>query len=241
MHTKFRRKIQFRNSEMYQDTAYKYRAHLHTAKFYLHGANPSLENGLDYIKQHNMIDQWFNCSMNSSALQPLEHGVIRYLGHTSPRLPALNFCRGIPQGVKSLHLRHHEICLDQTIHRSACHYGTNRTKNRDTCLSKIPSSSTPRRDPKLSLRKTAETHNEHSIQRRAETRHESRECSTTKSTSDRHPTTEPLTDCRARGGEAAAGARCVEWLRRQRSAAGADLYRRNPSKRGGPRNVIGRW
>jgi len=192
---------------MYQDTAYKYRAHLHTAKFYLHGANPSLENGLDYIKQHNMIDQWFNCSMNSSALQPLEHGVIRYLGHTSPRLPALNFCRGIPQGVKSLHLRHHEICLDQTIHRSACHYGTNRTKNRDTCLSKIPSSFTPRRDPKLSLRKTAETHNEHSIQRRAETRHESRECSTTKSTSDRHPhnrTTHRLPSPRWRGGRRSA-------------------------------------
>jgi len=55
------------------DTAYKYRAHLHTAKFYLHGANPSLENGLDYIKQHNMIDQWFNCSMNSSALLPWSH------------------------------------------------------------------------------------------------------------------------------------------------------------------------
>jgi hypothetical protein len=47
----------------------------------------------------------------------------------------------------------------------------------------------------------------------------------------RDPTTEPLTDCRARGGEAVAGTRCVEW-RRRRSAAGGDLHGWNPSKRG---------
>ena len=46
-------------------------------------------------------------------------------------------------------------------------------------------------------------------------------------------TAEPLTDCRARGGGAAAAARCFQWLGRRRSAAGSDSYRRNPSKRGG--------
>jgi len=219
---------------------------LHTARFYLHGANPSLENGHDYIKQHNIIDQWLNCSMNSSALQALEHGVIRYLGHTWPRLPALNFRSGIPQGVKSLYLRNHEICSDQTIHTSA--YATKaRTvpKIETPTFPKYPPPPHPDAIPSLVSAKLHRltTSTAFSVKPSWAAPRIEGKCrsSTTKSTSDRDSTTEPLTDCRARGGEADTGARCVEWLRQQRSAAGADLYRRNPSKRGGPRNAIGRW
>jgi hypothetical protein len=56
MHTKFRSKIRFQKSKMCQNTAYKYRAHLHTTKFYLHSTNASLENGHDNVKQHDIMN-----------------------------------------------------------------------------------------------------------------------------------------------------------------------------------------
>ena len=55
MDTMLRSKIQFQNSKIWQDTAYNYKAHLHIAKFYLNGTNPSHENDHDYIKQHRPV------------------------------------------------------------------------------------------------------------------------------------------------------------------------------------------
>jgi len=169
-------------------------------------------------------------------IESLEHGAIRYPDHTSRRLPALRSRHCAPCGVKSLNLRHHEIPLGQSIHKSASHDNT--TVETPT-LPKYPPAPPHRAAiPSLVAARLhgASTRSAISVgPSRATNREKMQHEMNIQRRGERGRTAEPLTDCRPRGGSAATAVRCFEWLgrRRRRSAAGCDSYRRNPSKRGG--------